>query len=68
MNTINLINLKNNTKKNIWIANFQSDNGFKITDVKITSEKAMDFIINAGETINPVLDQNDKNIIIYNFI
>lgn len=65
MKTIKLIKITQNIKKNNWFANFESTNGFQITNVKISSEKAKDFIINA--TNNLKLCEQDKNIIIYNF-
>jgi hypothetical protein len=67
MNTINLISILQNTKKDTWFANFQSNNGIEISNVKISSEKAKDFIINALHTVLPVLDENNNNIVIYKF-
>jgi hypothetical protein len=65
MKTIKLIKIINNTKKNNWFADFESTDGFKITNVKISAEKAKDFIINATNDLR--LCEQDNNIIIYNF-
>ena len=65
MKTIKLIKITNNTKKNNWFANFESTDGFQITNVKISAEKAKDFIINATNDLR--LCEQDNNIIIYNF-
>jgi hypothetical protein len=66
-NEFKLVSLRKNDKKNTWVANFECSNKIQVNNVKISANDAMNFIIKSNNIIDPILDEKDKNIIIYNF-